>query len=185
MTGVINDLKLKLLLLALVVACASDANAAPSLTNSASTNRILMVDPSSMPLAGGTATLTIGALHRVGVVYLGDYRISVSPYFFKNERGRLAIVVSDDSLARINHGKVAAIIGTATTNGKGGITRHVDATATPANINHGMIKLWFMAGERKMTFEPAYHFTDKLAPGALALTTEANFAFNIKSGRRN
>jgi hypothetical protein len=117
-----------------------------------------MIDPSSMPVAGGKATLTIGALQRVDGVYSGDYTIAVSPYFFKNEKGRLAIVVSDQSLASINQGKVAAIVGTATTTGKGGKSRHIDATATPADINRGMLKLWFMAGNRKMTFEPAYHF---------------------------
>ena len=33
--------------------------------------------------------------------------------------------------------------------------------ATPADINHGNLKLWFMAGAQKMTFEPAYHFGGK------------------------
>ena len=80
------------------------------------------------------------------------------PYFFKNEKGRLAIVVSDESLAEVNQGKVAAITGTATTSGKGGKSRPIEATATPADINHGTLKLWFTAGDRKMIFEPAYHF---------------------------
>jgi hypothetical protein len=88
----------------------------------------------------------------------GDYVIKVSPYFFKSEKGRLAIVVSDESLAKINQGKITAIIGTATTSGKGGRSRHIDATATPANINRGMLKLWFMSGSRKMIFKPDYHF---------------------------
>jgi hypothetical protein len=133
-------------------------HAAPTSTNSTSASRILMIDPSSMPVGGGKATLIIGKLQRTDGVYSGDYTIKVSPYFFKSEKGRLAIVVSDESLARINQGKVTAIIGTATTSGKGGKSRHIDATATPASINHGMIKLWFMSGSRKMIFEPAYHF---------------------------
>jgi hypothetical protein len=172
---VINNLKLKLALLALLAAGWSDACAADS-TNFPSSNRILMVEPCSMPLAGGTATLTVGALHRVDGVYSGVYKISVSPYFFKNEKGRLAIIVSDESMAKINHGKVASIIGSATTNGKGGLTRHVDATVTPAGINRGMIKLWFIAGNRKMTFEPAYHFSEKATPGALAQMAAPSFA---------
>ena len=123
-----------------------------------------------MPVAAGKATLTIGALERVGGVYIGDYRINVSPYFYKNEKGKLAITVSDKSLATINAGKTVAIIGTATTSGKGGATRHIDATATPVNIDHGKLKLWFMSGDRKMTFEPAYHFAEKQTPAALAQT---------------
>ena len=112
-----------------------------------------------MPVAAGRATLIIGALQRADGIYSGDYKIRVFPYFLKNEKGRLAIVVSDESLAEINQGKVEAIIGTATTSGKGGRSRHIDATATPADINHGTLKLWFTtAGNRKMIFTPAYHF---------------------------
>src|SRR5580658_7480908 len=141
-------------------------------TKSAPNNRILLIDPSSMPIAAGKATLIIGALQRTNGVYSGDYKIKVAPYFFKSEKGRLAIIVSDQSLAAINKGKVAAIIGTSTTSGKDGKTRHIDATATPANIDHGKLKLWFMAGDRKMVFEPAYHFA---GPGT-AETIRTNLA---------
>jgi hypothetical protein len=162
MTDVINKIvKLQLVLLAMLAAGWGDLHAAPDSTNSAPGDRVLMVDPSSMPVAGGTVTLTIGALRRVDGVYLGDYKIKVSPYFYKNEKGRLVIVVSDESLAKVNHGKVATIVGTATTSGKGGISRHIDATATPADIDHGMLKILFLVGDRKMIFEPAYRFTGK------------------------
>ena len=132
-----------------------------------------MIDSSSMPVAAGRATLIIGALQRADGVYSGDYKIKVFPYFLKNEKGRLAIIVSDESLAGLNQGKVAAIIGTATTSGKGGRSRHIDATATPADINCGTLKLWFTtAGNRKMIFEPAYHFVGKGTAVVLAQTTE-------------
>jgi hypothetical protein len=137
-------------------------HAAPAPTNSAPSGRLLMIDSSSMPVGGGRATLIIGTLQRADGVYTGDYQIKVFPYVFENERGRLAIVVSDESLAGINQGKVVAIIGTATTTGKGGLSRHIDATATPVDLNHGTLKLWFMAGKREMTFEPAYHLAEKM-----------------------
>lgn len=121
-----------------------------------------------MPVAAGNATLTIGALQRAAGVYTGNYKITVFPWFSKNEKGTLAIVVSDESLAKINHGKVADITGTATTSGKDGRSRPIEATATPADINHGNLKLWFMAGDRKMTFEPAYHFAGKKTTAVLA-----------------
>jgi hypothetical protein len=146
------------ILLALLAAGWNIAQAVPPLTNSAVASRVLMIDASSMPIGAGRATLIIGALRRVDGVYAGDYKIKVFPYFLKNEKGRLAINVSDASLAEVNAGKVAAITGTATTSGKGGKSRHIDATATPADLNRGKLKLWFMAGDRKMTFEPAYHF---------------------------
>jgi hypothetical protein len=145
-------------------------NAASAAINPLPAGRILMIDPSSMPVGGGKATLIIGELQRVDGVYTGDYKINVFPYFLKNESGRLAIVVSDESLAVMNRGNVVKIIGTATTNGK---SRHIDAKATPVDSNGGMLKLWFMAGNRKMIFEPAYHFTDNVAAPVLAQTTEA------------
>src|ERR1017187_7274586 len=158
-------------LLTLLTASWSAVFAAPGSTNSAAENRILLIDPSSMPVAAGTATLIIGALQRVNGVYTGDYKIKVFPYFLKNEKGRLAIVVSDKSLAEVNQGKVAAIIGTATTSGKGGKARHIDATATPINRDHGTLKLWFMADGRKMIFTPAYHFAENGMVAVLAPAT--------------
>ena len=134
----------------------------------ASTNLTLMIDPSSMPVNAGKATLTIGPLHRVEGVYTGNYRITVFPWFIKNEKGTLAIVVSDESLAKISQGKVAAIAGTATTSGKGERSRPIEATASPVDINHGNLKLWFMAGDRKMIFEPTYHFAGTKPAAILA-----------------
>jgi hypothetical protein len=157
--------------LALLAVSWGDSQAAPGRADGASTNRILIVDPSTMPIALGKATLTIGALKRVDGVYLGEYKIRLSPYFFKKEKGRLAIVVSDGTLARLNLGKVTAITGTATTSGKGGASRHIDVMATPADVNRGRLKLWFAAGERKMVFEPAYHFAEK---GTAALPAQGN-----------
>jgi hypothetical protein len=124
-----------------------------------------------MPVAKGKATLTIGALQRTNGVYSGDYRIKVTPYFFKGERGTLAIVVSDESMAKIAQGKAEAVVGTATTNGKGGKSRPIEATATPVDVNHGTLKLWFAAGNRKMMFEPAYHFAETRTARLEAQTT--------------
>jgi hypothetical protein len=172
----INNIKLHFALLAFLVAAGGDAQAASGSTNPASTNRVLVIDPSSMPVGAGKATLIIGALHRADGVYSGDYKIKVSPYFFKSEKGRLAIVVSDESMAAINQGKVASIIGTATASGKGGRSRHIEATATPANINRGTVKLWFMASDRKMIFETAYHFSGQGAEAVLTQTITTNLA---------
>ena len=76
---------------------------------------------------GGESHLDIGPLKRVNGVYTGNYAVKLFPYFFKNEKGTLAIVVSDESLAMINLGKEAKVSGTATTSGKHGVSR----TLTP------------------------------------------------------
>jgi hypothetical protein len=158
--------------LALLVAVCGGAHAGPPSAGSAATERVLMIDPSSLPVAAGKVTLTIGALRRVNGVYTGDYKIKVVPYFYKNENGRLAIVVSDETLAAVSQGKIAAIKGTATTSGKGGHSRQIEATASPADLDHGLIRLSFAAGDRKMVFEPAYHFAGKGTAPGLAQTTE-------------
>ena len=145
-------------LLALLAVGWCAAQAASASTNSAPANRILLIDPSSMPVAAGKATLIVGALRRANGVYTGEYKLKVFPWFLKNEKGTLAIIVSDESLAEASQGKVVAITGTATTSGKGGKSRHIDATATPTDSNGGRLKLWFITDDRKMIFEPAYHF---------------------------
>jgi hypothetical protein len=173
-------------ILSLLVAAGGVAHAAPALTNSAPASRILVIDPSSMPVAEGKATLIIGELLRTNGVYSGEYRIKVFPYFFKNENGRLAIVVSDDSLAQINQGKIAAIIGTATTSGKDGKSRHIEATATPVDLNRGTLKLWFTtAGNRKMIFEPAYHFAGKGPAAVQAQTTKTSTGLRVETKLEN
>jgi hypothetical protein len=91
---------------------------------------------------------------------IAERKLKVFPYFLKNDRGRLAILVPDASLVEVNQGRVAAITGTATTSGKGGECRPIAAIATPVDIHRGKLKLWFMAGGRKMMFTPTYHFTE-------------------------
>ncbi len=147
-----------MIVLALLAACWGGLRAASGSTNSPGANRLLIVEPSSMPVTAGKVVLIIGALKRTDGGYSGDYKIKVSPLFFKSEKGRLAIIVSDESSARIGQGNAAAIIGTATTSGKGGKSRHVDVTVAPVDNDHGTLKLWFMAGDRQLIFEPAYHF---------------------------
>ena len=160
------------ILLALLAVAWGDAHAAPAPTNSDAAGRVLMIDSSSMPVDAGNATLIIGPLQRTNGIYTGDYKLKVFPWFLKNEKGTLAIVVSDESLAEAGRGKVVTIAGTATTSGKSGRTRAVAAIATPVNGDHGTLKLWFTAGTREMTFEPAYHFAGNEKAPVLALAAE-------------
>ena len=130
---------------------AMDLNSAPLVEN-----RLLMIDPSSMPINVGKATLTIGVLQRTNGVYSGEYKMDVSPYFFKSEKGKLEIVVSDESLAKVGQGKMVAIVGTAIS--PDGKTRPIAAKATPTGSEGGRLKLWFTAGDRRMVFESVYRF---------------------------
>ena len=100
-----------IILIWLLVLGGRAAGAAPAATNSAASYRVLLIDASSMPVAAGQATLIIGELRRTNGVYTGEYRIKVFPYFYKNENGSLAIIVTDEALAGAARGKVAAITG--------------------------------------------------------------------------
>ena len=131
--------------------------AAPAATNSV--NRVLILESSVMRLTAAKATLIVGPLTRTNGVYVGDFKIKVFPYFFKNDWGRLAINVSDQTLTASDQGKTTTFTGTATS-AKNGLVRHVEITATPLDHDHGTVSLWFMAGNQKMIFTPAYHFAD-------------------------
>jgi hypothetical protein len=130
----------------------------PPLGAPVSANRVLLVDPSSMRVFAGKATLTIGPLQRTNGVYTGEYKYAVFPWVLNNEKGTLAILISDESLAEVNQGKVVTVTGTATANGQRPPGRPIVAIARPIDKDHGTFKLTFKAGRWKMIFTPAYHF---------------------------
>ncbi len=151
------------LLLALLAVGWSPALGASVSATSAPANRVLLVDPSSMRVFAGKATLTIGPLQRTNGVYTGEYKYTVFPWVLNNEKGTLAIFVSDKSLAEVNQGKVVTVTGTATANGHRPPGRPIVAIARPMDKDHGTFKLTFKAGRWKMIFTPAYHFADTTA----------------------
>jgi hypothetical protein len=137
-----------------------DTAAGESATNGVSRNHVLMIEPSSTAVSGAKARLTIGPLASCGEIYTGDYQMRVSPYFFKSEKGKLAISISNENIARAVAGEVVDVTGTATTTGKNERARRIDATATPHDKNRGTLKLWFMVGEKKLTFDTQYRFVE-------------------------
>lgn len=144
------------------------AQAAPTATNPA-TSRVLVLEQSTMPLTMAKATLIVGPLTRTNSVFAGDFRVNVFPFVFKSDWGRLAIKVPDTVLAAADQGKTVAVTGLSTST-KNGIVRHIEITATPKDREHGTLRLWFMVGNQKMIFTPAYHFDDQAMTAALAPT---------------
>jgi hypothetical protein len=153
------------------------AQVVPTATNSAS--RVLILENSTMPLTTARATLIIGPLTRTNGVYVGDFKVKVFPYFFKSDRGRLAINVPDKALAAVNQGDTVAVTGTSTST-KNGIVRHIEITATPKDRDHGTISLWFMVGDQKMIFTPAYHFADQAIATALPPSPPPNLVTSAR-----
>src|SRR5882724_5890276 len=108
-------------------------------TNSTLGASIILIEPSSTMVGGlGKATLTIGVLKRAGGSFFGNYQVKVSPYSFKNEKGHLAILLSDDGMKQIAGGTIVTVTGSATNSDNGKI-RAITATATPTNGLRGML----------------------------------------------
>ena len=139
------------------------AFSSPFLPFSEPQNHVLMIDLCSARVPGGKATLSIGPLQPRSDIYAGDYRMKVSPYFFKGEKGKLAITIPSDTLERVSQGQAVDITGTATTDGES-VARHIDITATPSDSDHGALMLWFVVDGRKMTFNTAYHIVRADSP---------------------
>jgi hypothetical protein len=146
------------LILAVAFVCLrSSVFAAPG-TTLVSTNDVLMIGQCCTGVAGGNCTLMIGPLRAAGDIYAGEYATKVSPYFFKNEDGKLAIVITRDAIDRASRGLPVDITGTATENGKSRKTRRIDAVATPLDGRQGTLRLRFVADGREMVFDTHYKF---------------------------
>ena len=135
------------------------AQVMPSDKKSAPTRRELFLEPSSTAVPGGSASLTIGVLTRQAETYIGDYQFKVSPYFFKNEKGKLSIDVPDETLKKLDSGMVVDFTGQATTSGSGK-TRRINGKATPVDHKQGLVNLRFVAGKREMLFNTSYSFDE-------------------------
>ena len=133
------------------------AQVTPSNKQSEPAPRNLFLEPTSTAVPGGNAKLTIGVLTRQGETYVGNYQFKVSPYFFKNEKGTLAIDASDETLKKLDGGMAVHFTGQATTSGSGK-TRRINGKATPADHKQGAVKLRFIAGKREMVFNTSYSF---------------------------
>jgi hypothetical protein len=85
--------------------------------------------------------------------------MKVAPYFFKNDKGKLAIEIPDETIAKVTAGSPVDVTGTATTKaGKGLVVRHINAEATPVDAQHGMLKVWLTVDERELVFQTKYSF---------------------------
>ena len=151
--GGADVMKLPYLLVALLVLPWAPFGVPPS-TNEPKI--VLIVGRSSAAVAGGgKATLSIDPLKGRAEIYEADYEVKVSPYFFKSETGRLAIVISNEAIADATKSIPVELTGTATTDGKAK-ARRIDITAVPTDDSCCSLKIRFMAGDRKVVFNTTY-----------------------------
>jgi len=132
-------------------------------TAASATNRPvkkLYVQPSSGSLAGGKARLIVSSLSREGSAYVGDYQIKVVPYFFKNEKGKLSISISDAALNDLTERRAVECSGKAVTNVTNK-TRPVKASAVPATAEGGALKITVLTDNGPLVFDTSYQFRVK------------------------
>jgi len=147
MLGLLTFLALNL---AMAQVTLSNQKSAPAL-------RDIFLEPSSTAVPGGSASLTIGVLTRQAETYVGDYQFKVSPYFFKNEKGKLSIDIPDETLKKLGSGMAVDFAGQATCSGSGK-TRRINGKATPLDDKHGAVNLRIVTGKTELLFNTSYSF---------------------------
>jgi len=131
--------------------------AKPTVATSDTVTRKLIIDPSATSVALGKASLIVSPLtHRNGN-YVGNYRLKVRPYFFKNEKGSLLLAAPDDSLRKLQTGTAVNFTGKVVTYEDGRI-HVVNGRATPASADHGSVTFSIVTDNGKLVFNTSYHF---------------------------
>jgi hypothetical protein len=119
--------------------------------------RRLFVDPSSSRVKLGKADLALTALAPKGDMYVGEYRLRVVPYFFKNEQGSLALTAPKESYQRLAQGSAVEFKGVAT-NKKNGKRKIITGKITPITSDRGRVTFSVETENGQMVFNTLYHF---------------------------
>lgn len=147
------------LLCALGFALAVHATEAPI-----STFDRVTIAPTKTSIYIGTVTMTMPAFARKNGVYESSYAAKVFPYFFSNEKGTLAITLSDENLRKLERGETVAFTGRAVNTD--GEERRIEGKATPDEAAGGLkgkIKVRVFVSKRiELIFNTSYRFEEKL-----------------------
>lgn len=155
-------MKLKSAILGLLVLSMDNSTTGqvPASLTQAWVPRKLFIHPTSTSVAGGKASLTISALRRQAATYIGEYDLKVSPWYFKNETGKLLMNVPEEAIRKLTQGIAVNFTGKATTHADG-TSRPINARATPSGNGRGSVTFSFVGDSRKVIFNTTYHFRDE------------------------
>ena len=134
-----------------------NAQASPSPSKADQTNPDLHVDPSSAKVSLGKATLIVNPLTYKGKLYVGDYQLTVVPYFFMSETGVLELTASDDAMRKLLGGTAVPFTGKASNN-KQGKPKAITVTITPTTRTQGNVTFSVETDNGPMVFNNTYHF---------------------------
>lgn len=82
------------------------------------------------------------------------------PYFFKNEKGKISIGLSEEALLQITQRKLVSLIGTAKTSGSSK-TRPINGIMTPSANNRGSVTFSIKTDNGALIFTSNYKSADK------------------------
>jgi len=135
---------------------AEKPNSTPATSDPATAK--LFVDPSSTSVRlRGKATLTVSPLTPQGGNFVGDYQLKVRPYFFKSEKGRLLLAISDEAIRKLQAGTALNFTGNAVTR-KDGRTHTVVGRVTSSSGGCGSVTFSIVTDDAKVVFNTFYHF---------------------------
>jgi hypothetical protein len=140
-------------LLALGLAVASGLRAAEA----AGKYDTVVIPPVKTSIYIGSVTLTAPTFTRRGSTYSSTYTAKVFPLFFMNEKGTIAVTITDDDLARLAKGEAVEFKGEG--RNEDGEARHVEGKATPADAASGRLKVRIWVSPRiELIFNTTYRF---------------------------
>ena len=118
------------------------------------------IEPTKTSIYIGTVAMTMPPFVRKNGTYESTYAAKVFPYFFSNEKGTLAITLSDESLRKLERGEPVEFSGLAVNTV--GEERRITGKATPEEGAHGLrgkIKVRvFVSKHIELIFNTSYRF---------------------------
>jgi hypothetical protein len=141
------------------VLCLALALAAPAVAADSAPGRYDRVEiaPTKTSIYLGTVTMTMPPFVRHDDRYESTYAAKVFPFFFLNEKGKIAISVSDDALRRLARGESIDFEGQGTA--PNGDFRRLTGHATPTDADSGKLTVHVFVSKRiQLIFHTTYRF---------------------------
>lgn len=105
----------------------------------------------------GSVTLAAPTFRRTGADFTSTYTAKVFPFFFENEKGRIAVRLTDDDLAKLAKGEAVDFKGEAWN--EDGEQRRLEGKATPSDAESGKLKVRIWVSPRiELIFNTTYRF---------------------------
>lgn len=116
----------------------------------------MIVEPSATKVSLAKANLIVSPLDHQEQAYMGSYRLDVTPFSFKNEKGSLFLNAPDETVRKMSGGEPVEFTGKAT-NAKNGIIKVIKGKTTPSTRDRGLVSFSVQTENGVMVFNTSYH----------------------------